>query len=225
MNKDQIMRLLKVGIVTTLILLVFEVIFSLDVINNFFLGLISGANGWLAYLFVWLIMFLQVTMLNIPAYSILAACTSIGMHTLDIVFITVVLSAYMAGAILAYWLGRWFGKRAIKWCAGSEEDYDKWSTLLNTKGKWLYFITVVFPFFPDDLLCLVAGAIRFNFSLFCGMNFIGRGIGLVTAILTLQLITKVSSGFPFMIIVWAVALLAEVIAYIIMNKRSKYERE
>lgn len=225
MKKDQIMRLLKVGIVTTIILLVFEIIFSLDIINNFFLGLISGANGWLAYLFVWLIMFLQVTILNIPAYSVLAACTSIEMPTLDIVFISVVLSAYMTGAILAYWVGRWFGKRAVKWCAGSEDDYNKWSNVLNSKGKWLYFITVLFPFFPDDLLCLVTGAARFHFGLFCGMNFVGRGIGLVTTILTLQLITKVSGGFPFMIIVWAVALLAEVIAYIIINKRRKHEKE
>lgn len=225
MKKDQIMRLLKVGIVTTIILLVFEIIFSLDIINNFFLGLISGANGWLAYLFVWLIMFLQVTVLNIPAYSILAACTSIEMHTLDIVFISVVLSAYMTGAILAYWVGRWFGKRAVKWCAGSEDDYNKWSNVLNSKGKWWYFATIVFPFFPDDLLCLVTGATRFHFGLFCGMNFVGRGIGLVTTILTLQLITKVSGGFSFMIIVWAVALLAEVIAYIIINKRRKHEKE
>lgn len=221
MKLDQIIRLLKVGIVTTIILLVFEVIFSLDVINNFFLELISGANGWLAYLFVWLIMFLQVTVLNIPAYSVLAACTSIGMHTLDIVFISVVLSAYMAGAILAYWFGRWFGKRAVKWCAGSEDDYNKWSNVLNSKGKWWYFATIVFPFFPDDLLCIVAGAVKFHFGLYTIMNFVGRGIGLITIILTLKLITKVSGGFPFMIIVWAVALLAEVITYIILLKRSK----
>lgn len=221
MNRDQIIRLLKVAMVTTSILLVFEVIFSLDVINNFFLGLISGANGWLAYLFVWIIMFLQVTVLNIPAYSVLAACTSIGMHTLDIVFISVILSAYMAGCILAYWIGRLFGKRAVKWCAGSEEDYNKWSKILNSKGKWWYFLTVLFPFFPDDLLCIVAGAVKFNFLYYTIMNLIGRSIGLITTILTLKLINKVSSGFPFMIIVWAVAFLVEMIAYIILYKRSK----
>ena len=104
MKKDQIIRLLKVALVTTAILLIFEGIFSIPAINNFFTGLISGSSGWLAYLFVWLIMFLQVTILNIPAYSVLAACTSIGMKTLDIVFISVVLSAYMVGCILAYWL-------------------------------------------------------------------------------------------------------------------------
>ena len=208
MKKDQIIRLLKVALVTTAILLIFEGIFSIPAINNFFMGLISGSSGWLAYLFVWLIMFLQVTILNIPAYSVLAACTSIGMKTLGIVFISVVLSAYMVGCILAYWLGRWFGKRAVKWCAGSEEDYDKWSSVLNSKGKIWYFLTVLFPFFPDDILCLVAGAVKFNF-------------GFVTNILTLGLINKVSDGFPIMVIVWAVALVAELIAYIILNKKTK----
>ena len=221
MKKDQIIRVLKVALVTTAILLIFEGIFSIPAINNFFMGLISGSSGWLAYLFVWLIMFLQVTILNIPAYSVLAACTSIGMKTLDIVFISVVLSAYMVGCILAYWLGRWFGKRAVKWCAGSEEDYDKWSSVLNSKGKIWYFLTVLFPFFPDDILCLVAGAVKFNFGLYTIMNFVGRGIGLVTTILTLGLINKVSDGFPIMVIVWAVALVAELIAYIILNKKTK----
>ena len=221
MKKDQIIRLLKVALVTTAILLIFEGIFSIPAINDFFMGLISGSSGWLAYLFVWLIMFLQVTILNIPAYSVLAACTSIGMKTLDIVFISVVLSAYMVGCILAYWLGRWFGKRAVKWCAGSEEDYDKWSSVLNSKGKIWYFLTVLFPFFPDDILCLVAGAVKFNFGLYTIMNFVGRGIGLVTTILTLGLINKVSDGFPIMVIVWAVALIAELIAYIILNKKTK----
>lgn len=220
MKKDQIIRLLKVALVTTAILLIFEGIFSIPPINNFFTGLISGSSGWLAYLFVWLIMFLQVTILNIPAYSVLAACTSIGMKTLDIVFISVVLSAYMVGCILAYWLGRWFGKRAVKWCAGSEEDYDKWSSVLNSKGKIWYFLTVLFPFFPDDILCLVAGAVKFNFGLYTIMNFVGRGIGLVTTIVTLGLINKVSGSFPFMVIVWAIALIAELVAYIILNKKN-----
>ena len=221
MKKDQIIRVLKVALVTTAILLIFEGIFSIPAINNFFMGLISGSSGWLAYLFVWLIMFLQVTILNIPAYSVLAACTSIGMKTLDIVFISVVLSAYMVGCILAYWLGRWFGKRAVKWCAGSEEDYDKWSSVLNSKGKIWYFLTVLFPFFPDDILCLVAGAVKFNFGLYTIMNFVGRGIGLVTTILTLGLINKVSDGFPIMVIVWAVALIAELVGYIILSKNDK----
>ena len=108
-------------------------------------------------------MFLQVTILNIPAYVILSACASIGVEILSFKYILVVLSAYMLGCVLAYYLGFKFGKKAVKWCAGNDEDYDKWSEFLNKKGKWWYFMTVVFPMFPDDILCLVAGAMKFNF--------------------------------------------------------------
>ena len=219
MNKAQIIRLLKVGLIGTIILLLFEVIFSIPLINNFFTNLIFSSSGWVAYIIIWIVMFLQVTIINIPAYSILSACTAIGIKTFHWVFILIVLSAYIAGCILAYWLGRWFGKKAVKWAAGSEEDYDKWSKVLNTKGKVWYFLTILLPLFPDDLLCIVAGAVKFNFVLYLIMNLIGRGIGLITIILVLQVINIVSNGFPFMIIVWALALILEFIAYVIINKK------
>ena len=169
-------------------------------------------------------MFLQVTVLNIQAYVILSASISIGIETLSIVYILVVLSAYMTGCLLAYWLGYKFGKKAVRWCAGSDEDYNKWSNFLNKKGKLWYFLTVLFPFFPDDLLCLVAGGVKFNIGWYTLINFVGRGIGLVTMLYALQFITNFTNGFPIMPIVWAVALIAEVIIYyIVKSKLNKKE--
>jgi uncharacterized membrane protein YdjX (TVP38/TMEM64 family) len=165
-------------------------------------------------------MFLQVTILNIPAYIILSASVSIGINTLSITYILVVISAYMAGCILAYWLGRKFGTKAIKWCAGSEEDYNKWSNVINNKGKWFYLITVLLPMFPDDILCLVAGSVRFNFKFYVIANLIGRTIGLVTMLLAMKILGIGGGGFPFMIIVWAVALIGEFIGYILIKRRA-----
>lgn len=222
MKKEQIIKILKVTSIATLIMLISEIIFSIPAINDWFRNIIltSGEGFWIA---LWVIMFLQVTILNIPAYVILSACTSIGVQTLSIKYILVVLSAYMAGCLFAYWLGRKFGKKAVKWCAGSEEDYDKWSSILNEKGKWWYLVTVVFPMFPDDLLCLVAGAVNFDFWFYFTANLIGRGIGLVTMLLVLKLIGAMGGGnFPFMIIIWAVALLAQIIALLALkNKNSE----
>lgn len=220
MNKEQIKKLLKVAIIATLLMLVFEIIFSIEPVLNWFNDLIVNAGDW-TWVAIWLIMFLQVTILNIPAYVVLSACTAIGINTLSIKYILIVLSAYIAGCLLAYFLGYKFGKKAIKWCAGSEEDYEKWSTILNTKGKIWYFLTVLFPLFPDDILCLCAGAVKFNFGFYTVANIIGRGIGLVTMLFTLKLIGSIGGGFPFMIVVWAAALILECIAYLILNKRSK----
>lgn len=219
MNKQQIYKLLKVALVMTVIMLVFEAIFSLSVVSNFFSGLITHTNGWLVYIVIWTIMFLQVTILNIPAYTILSASLSIGLDILSVTYITVTISAYMAGCILAYWLGRKFGTKALKWCAGSEEDYNKWSTIINTKGKWVYFITVLFPLFPDDLLCIVAGSVKFDFVLYIVFNIVGRTIGLVVMCVALEFIGLSTGSFPIMVIVWALVVIVEIITILIIKRR------
>lgn len=218
MNKEQTLKILKVCMIATAIMLAFEILFYHKVITDWFGGLIEKAGDW-AYLVIWLIMFLQVTILNIPAYTILSASVSIGISTISWQFILVTISAYMAGCLLAYFLGWKFGKKAVKWCAGSEEDYEKWSNILNEKGKWWYLLTVVFPFFPDDLLCIVAGSVNFNFWFYAISNLIGRTIGLITMLYTLVLIGEIGGGFPFMIIVWGVALIGEIIGYEIVKHK------
>lgn len=219
MNREQIYKILKVCLVATALMLVFEIIFSLDVINNFFTNLITTSNGIVVYLIIWLIMFLQVTILNIPAYVVLSASMSVGMSVLSWEYLLTVISAYMCGCILAYWLGRWFGVKAVKWCAGSQEDFEKWSAFINQKGKWWYFLTILLPVFPDDLLCLVAGSTKFKFGTYCLFNFIGRSVGLITMLLVLKLIGMMGGGFPFMIIVWAVALIVEIVALAVIKKK------
>lgn len=219
MSREQILKLLKVAIITTAILLIFEILFSIDKINEFFNSWITSSKGWVVYLIVWIIMFLQVTILNIPAYVVLSACVGIGMQTLSVTYILVVLSAYMCGCVLAYWFGRWFGVKAVRWCAGSQEDFDKWCKVINEKGKGWYLVSVVLPVFPDDLLCIVVGSVKFNFWFYFIANLIGRGIGLVTMLLVLEFIGLTSSEFPYMIIVWGVALLSEIVAYFVVKRK------
>ena len=129
----------------------------------------------------------------------------------------------MCGCLLAYWLGYKFGKKAVKWCAGSDEDYDKWSNYLNKKGKVWYLLTVLFPFFPDDLLCLVAGAVKFDFAWYTLANFIGRGIGLTTMIFFLLFIGNIGGDFPVMLIVWLIILVTEIVIHYVLKSKQKKE--
>lgn len=222
MNKEQLDKLLKVFIITTLIMLACEIIFSLKPVNDFFGNWIKSSSGIYVYVIIWLIMFGQVTILNIPAYVILSACFSIGFEILSWQYILTVTTAYMCGCVLAYWLGRGFGVKAVKWCAGSEEDFNKWSEFMNKKGKIWYFLTILLPLFPDDLLCIVAGSVKFHFGFYALANFIGRSIGLVVMILTIKLLGSIGGGqFPFMIIAWAVALVIEMTIYIINKQKLK----
>ena len=222
MKREQIIKILKVAIISTIIMLVAEAIFDIPGVTNWFSDIITSNKGILVWIIIWIIMFLQVTILNIPAYVILSASTSIeGIETLSFAYIAVVLSAYMAGCLFAYWLGYKFGKKAVRWCAGSDEDYEKWSDYLNKKGKLWYFLTVIFPFFPDDLLCLVAGSVKFNLAWYTLANAVGRSVGLITMIITLKFVTNFGNGIPIMLIVWAVALIAELIFYYVIKSKNK----
>ncbi len=223
MDKQQIFKLLNVALVMTSIMLICEIIFAIPAINNFFSNLILNANGVIVYLIIWLIMFLQVTVLNIPAYVVLSASLSVGLNILSIEYIVITVSAYMLGCILAYWLGRKFGVKALKWCAGSEEDYNKWSTIINTKGKWFYFLTILLPMFPDDLLCIVAGSTKFHFGQYIVFNVIGRTIGLVTMCTVLKFMGMSSSSFPFMVLIWVLAVVTEIILILIVKRKMKNE--
>lgn len=220
MTNEQITRILKICIIATVIMFISDVMFSIPAVINFFSNWVTSNTGWILWLLIWLIMFLQCTILNIPAYVILSACVSVGIQCLSVQYILVVISAYMAGCILAYWIGRWWGIKAVRWCAGSDEDFDKWCIVLNTKGRWYYALTVLFPFFPDDLLCIVCGSVKFNFGFFTIVNLIGRTIGLITMLLFLKLVGSLGGGFPIMPIVWIILLLGEIVAYYYFKRRT-----
>lgn len=219
MKKEQILKILSIAIIMTIIILAIEVVFTIPMVNDWFSRLITQSSGWVVYLVIWLIMFLQTTILNVPAYVVLTACVSMGIKTLSWVYLLVVISAYMSGCILAYFIGRKWGKKAVKWCAGSEEDYAKWSAVLNTKGKWWYLASVTFPMFPDDILCLVAGAVKFDFKFYVFANFVGRTLGLITTLLCLEFVGNLGGGFPLMLVIWTVALIIECVSYHYLKKK------
>ena len=222
MNRYQVIKILRVALVATLVMFLFEVLFAVPGVTNGISNWVQGIEQrWLLWIALWIIMFVQVCFIPIPAYIVLNAAMyaqiinpKLGIihmfSTADCwIFIAVVLSAYMAGAVVAYLMGWKWGKKAVKWCAGSEDEYDKWSEVLNKKGKWWYSLTVILPVFPDDLLCLVAGSVKFSFSFFFWSNLVGRGIGLICMIGALAVMQSANEGgIPWTLIGWGIALLA-----------------
>lgn len=221
MKKEQIIKFLKLGIYTTLFLIAIEIVFLIPAVDNFFKGWVEKSTGWVLWLVLWILFFLQTNLIQIPAVSLLQISVHSGIEVLSWQYILLVMSAYMGGCILSYWLGRWFGSKAVKWVAGSEEDFDKWSEFINRKGKWWYFITIVLPLLPDDILCLIAGSLKMDFGFYTLANLIGRSIGLITMLVVLKYIGIASSSTPFMLIVWCVGLVAEIITLIVLNKKCK----
>lgn len=236
---EQLQKFLRVIIICMIFMTLSEALFSIPAIKDFFgAGLIEGKSGWLVYVIIWLVMFAQVTIIPIPALPILTACNQISglvangsdilnLFSLNTVFFLILTtSASVMGAICAYWIGRKFGRPAVKWVAGSEEDYDKWSDKFNSKtGRWLWAATVLFPIFPDDLISFVVGSIKMNFSFYVIVNIICKTIGTFTMLLFMRVpgidvfFGKSQSDIPIALITYLAILLIAIIWRAILNKK------
>ena len=214
----QCKKLLEVALLCTFLMFVFELIFSFDAVTNWLKDLVINAGNW-TWVVVWVLLFVQV-LIPIPAYVIILAVFTILPQemTTYTTLVCVAISAYMLGAIIAYGIGRKWGKIAVKWCAGSEQEYDKWASFINKKGKFIYFLTVLFPVFPDDILCIVCGSVKFNFCYFIIFNFVGRTIGLIT---TLVFFGIISGGGILTLVAWGAALVVEIIAWLVFRSKIK----
>lgn len=147
---------------------VWEYINSVDKIRELILSL----GFWGRFAFV-LLQFLQVTFLPIPStISTLAGVLIYG--PLQAALLS--LAGIMLGSILAFWLGRQFGRKLVVFMVG-EETCKKWTDFL-TNAKYSFVVMMVLPIFPDDVLCLVAGLTNMTWKFFVLTNLIARPIGI-----------------------------------------------
>lgn len=145
-----------------------EYINSVDKIRSLILSL-----GFWGRLFFVFIQFLQVTFLPIPStVSTLAGVLIYG--PLEAALLS--LAGIMVGSVLAFWLGRRFGKKLVTFMVG-KQTCDKWTKFLSN-AKYSFFIMMLLPVFPDDVLCLVAGLTTMSWTFFVVTNLISRPIGI-----------------------------------------------
>lgn len=236
----QIIKILEATFVCMLCLVLVEILFQIPVVEEFLsVGLLEKQTGVLVWVLLWLIMFLQCTILPIPAMPIYVFCNQTALvpgttavELLDLRFLFFVVfcsSACICGSLSAYWLGRKFGKKAVKWMAGSEEDYDKWSKSLNRKwGKGLYFCTVMFPLFPDDILSIVAGAIKMDAKYYTLVHCICKAIGIICTFIVFRLpvigdflTSGTSGGIPWALIAYSCLSVLSLSLILILKRRLK----
>ncbi len=218
MKKDTKAKLIKSLIVLGAIGLVFLAIFlplyfsgalakikSAEELQKFIL---SG-GAW-SYLIFFAIQFLQVTFLPIPAAVTTVAGTLVfgPWITLAISFVSVMLAS-----VFAFFLGRKVGKKLVVWIAG-EKDYEKWAEKLG-KGKFVFFLMMLFPVFPDDILCMVVGTTNMTWKFFIITNLITRPIGIFC---TCFLGSGIIPFTGWWIALWIVLAVACVILFVLCYK-------
>lgn len=122
------------------------------------------------------IQFLQVTIIPIPsAVTTLAGVALFGLWK-TVAYSTI---GVVSGSMFAFFLGRKAGVRLICWMCG-ESAYRRYRAFVDGKDTFVLTTMFLLPFFPDDLLCLVAGISDFTYRGFFWTMLWTRPIGILS---------------------------------------------
>lgn len=164
-----------------------------------------------------ILMFLQVIVIPLPSTLTILAGTIIFGPTQAFIFASI---GILLGSIIAFLIGRFLSRPVVNWIFGKEQinSYEK---LLAGKTKLILFLMLFLPFFPDDLICMIAGITNIKFKDFLWISFISRSFGIAT-------ISFFGSGeiIPFNtwwgILIWGViAITMAIITIVLYKKRNK----
>ncbi|MEG1535741.1 MAG: TVP38/TMEM64 family protein [Clostridia bacterium] len=122
------------------------------------------------------IQFLQVTIIPIPS-TITTMAGGIIFGFWKSFFYSLV--GIISGSMFAFFLGRKFGTKLAVWIFG-EKLFNKYQVALKGKDKFLMFMMFILPFFPDDLICILAGLTDMKYWGFFAMMLVVRPIGIAT---------------------------------------------
>jgi len=134
-----------------------EKIHSFDHLKN----MILKTKHWGIIVYLFLTVF-QVVVLPIPSALIILIGVAIYGPLWSFVLTT---AGTYVGSIIAFWMGKSFGKKIVAWIIGDEAT-DKYSELIYQKGKFMFALMLLFPMFPDDILCMVAGITDMSYKFF-----------------------------------------------------------
>lgn len=134
--------------------------------------------GGYSYIIFFIVQFLQTTILPIPA-----AVTTVAGTLLFGPWITFAISfvAVFFGSLFAFFLGKKIGRKLVIWVAGEKQTL-KWEEKM-AKGKFVFFLMMLLPLFPDDILCIVVGTTNMSYRFFIITNLITRPISILTTCL------------------------------------------
>lgn len=148
---------------------------------------ISG-NPYGIALFI-LISFLQVTFIPIPSTITTVTGTLVFGTRAGMIYSLI---GQISGSIFAFFLGRKFGSKLAKWIAG-EEMFEKYNKFVKGRDKVILGYMMLFPFFPDDLICLFFGLTNMSYLGFFLLVLLSRVITISYTSYLTKLISKYRS--------------------------------
>ncbi len=148
-----------------------------------------------SHLFYFVLQLLSVVVAPIPS-NITALAGALLFGTWPAFLLT--WGAVVAGSVLVFWLARVLGQpfadRLVSKAASA-----KYLELVRRKRDVFLFLAFLFPFFPDDLLCILAGLTDIPLGRFCLLVLVARPWGLLVSCLV--------GGSVLAVPYWAMALM------------------
>ena len=148
----------------------FSIFNSVDELREF----IAGYGAWAPLVF-FLLQVLQVILAPIPgSVTTLVGGLFFGFWKAMLISI----AAVLVGSVILFLLAKHLGRPLVERLVGKER-VDKYMKSMSSRQFWVLFMMFLMPFFPDDVLCLIAGLTAIRFPGFVIMVIVTRPWGLV----------------------------------------------
>lgn len=172
---------------------------------------ILNTKQWGILVFLLLTVF-QVVLLPIP--SAVTILIGVAIYGPLVAFILSTIGTII-GSLIAFSLGKVFGKKLVTWMVG-EEKTEKYADIVGNKGRFLFIMMLLFPGFPDDMLCLVAGITSMSYKYFLIVVCITRPIMIAFTSFfgSGEIIPFRGWGIP----IWIAIFCAAIVLFLLMNR-------
>ncbi len=170
--------------------------------------------GSFAIILFIVIQFLQVVVLPIPSFITVGAGVLMFGPFYSAIYSCV---GIILGSIIAYFVGKKLGVSVVKWLIG-ETALNKWLGFIKNKDKFILTYMFLFPFFPDDILCFVAGITTISPTFFLVMITFTRIVSIFVSCYSIN-----NSIIPYNtwwgILLWIlIVILTIVVAFFVCKK-------
>ena len=171
---------------------------------------ILDSGFWGATVFIGITVF-QVVVLPIPeAVTILLG---VAIYGATWSFVLSVIGTVL-GSLISFTLGKVFGRRLCNWMFG-EQNTEKYARLLGEKGRFVFIVMLLFPAFPDDMLCMIAGITSMSNGYFTAICLLTRPVMIgITAYLGSGIIPFSGRG----IAVWIAIGCIMIVVFIVVGR-------
>jgi len=176
--------------------------------------LVLGAGVWGVFIFIGL-QIAQVIISPVPGLLTVAIGAQIFGPFLGFLYSSI---GIVIGSIIAFSIGKLFGRKAVIWFLGKDAA-QKYRTKLEKKGKYLLPLAFLFPVFPDDILCIIAGITTMTYKRFIAIVLLTRPIGvLLSSYLASGTILPLRGYYLF---AWAAIGIFIAAAFIVIYKKQE----